>query len=324
MSGERTEGPGTGAFRRVALVVHPTRPVEGALAALTGWTRERGVAMVQLENRGTPVRRVAEPAEIGAGDLVLALGGDGTVLASVHMAAPAGHPVLGVACGSLGALAVTTADEIAGALDRIWAGDWTPRPLPALVATTADGAREQAFNDFVVVRRGAGQLAATITVDDELYARFTGDGLITATALGSSAYSMAAGGPIVAAGTAAFVCTPLARHGGTVPPLVVPGDAVVTVEVQAGYAGFVVEVDGFRSTPGADSFRLTLEPDVAILVGFGSSGRGLAGLRGRRLIVDTPRMLARDDRAGVVKSTAASTAEPSTPPGVRSVPPDRG
>ena len=285
------------AFQRVAVVVHPSRPVDTALATLRRWTAEHDVALVQLANRGETHRRVAPPADVEPHDVVLALGGDGTVLNALRAAAATSAPVLGVACGSLGALSAVTAGETAGALDRVWSGDWTPRSLPALAIAAADAADEWAVNDFVVVRRGAGQITVAVTVDDELYVRLAGDGLIVATPLGSSAYSMAAGGPILAAGTPAFVCTPLAMHGGSAPPLVVPADATLNVEVKPGYAGFEVEVDGRRTAPGAQSFRLTLVPGKTTLVHFGPPGHALPGLRRRRLITDSPRIMARDDRA---------------------------
>jgi NAD kinase len=120
---------------------------------------------------------------------------------------------------------------------------------------------------------------------------------------------MAAGGPLVTAGTPAFVCTPLAMHGGSAPPLVVPADAVVTVDLTPGYAGFVVEVDGFRTEEQSLRFRLTLEPDVATLIRLSPSGRGFGALRKRRLITDSPRILARDDRAGVLEPS--TICEPS-------------
>ena len=122
-----------------------------------------------------------------------------------------------------------------------------------------------------MIRRGAGQLVADVSVDDELYVRIAGDGLVVATALGSSAYSMAAGGPVLAAGTAAFLCTPVAMHGGSAPPLVVPADAVVTVDVHPGYAGFDVEIDGQERAVEGQRFRLTLHPDKLTLVTFGPS-----------------------------------------------------
>jgi len=283
--------------RRVALVVHPTRDVDRALDALTSWAAERGVDVVQLAVDGARHREYAVEASLEDGDLVVAVGGDGTVLAALRAAAAHGAPVLGVACGSLGALSAVPAEKLAEGLERMWAGEWTARSLPALAVGAAGEPDDWAANDFVVVRRGAGQVVADVAVDDELYVRVAGDGLVVATALGSSAYSMAAGGPVMAAGTAAFVCTPLAMHGGTAAPLVVPADAVVTVEVHPGYAGFDVEIDGRDRVFAGHRFRLTLHPDKLTLVTFGAFGRGLAGLRKRHLITDSPRVLARDARA---------------------------
>jgi NAD+ kinase len=283
---------------RVALVVHPKRPIEGALATLKAWAAEHGVDVVQLAVDGDRHREVAPPGTLEDGDLVVAVGGDGTVLAALHAAAPKRAPVLGVACGSLGALSAVTADRLEEGLGRLWAGDWRAKSLPALAIAEDGGPDEWAANDFVVVRRGAGQLVAEITVDDELYARTAGDGLIVATAMGSSAYSMAAGGPVLAAGAAAFVCTPLAMHGGSAPPLVVSGDAVVRIVVSPSFAGFDVEIDGRERRGSGLRFRLSLDPDRLTLVSFGPSGRGLAGLRKRGLITDSPRVLAREARDG--------------------------
>ena len=205
-------------------------------------------------------------------------------------------PVLGVACGSLGALTAIPADRLGDALERVRAGDWTPRPLPAL-AIHPDGAADQwAVNDFVVARRGAGQVLADLYVDDELYVRAAGDGLVVATPLGSSAYSMAAGGPVLLSGTPAVVCTPLAMHGGHAPPLVVPTTSSVRVEVHQSYAGFEIQADGHAVPLEAASYRLSLHDEQVTLVSFGRLKLGLAGLRERRLITDSARILARDDR----------------------------
>ena len=148
---------------RVALIVHPTRPIDRALATLTGWAADHGVDVVQLAVDGKRLREAAAPGTLREGDLVVAVGGDGTVLASLHAAAAQGAPVLGVACGSLGALTAVAADGIVTALDRVWAGDWTPRSLPALAIGTPDAPEDWAANDFVVVRRGAGPGPAAAT-----------------------------------------------------------------------------------------------------------------------------------------------------------------
>jgi len=288
--------PAEPAFDRIAVVVHPTRAIETALEALTRWAGERGLDVVQLVTRGASHREVAAAADVAAGDLVVAIGGDGTVLTALRAAAAADAPVLGVACGSLGALSLVSAEEIAGALERIRAGDWTPRRLPALSIAFSDGAEEWALNDFVVIRRGSAQLAAAVAVDDEPYVRLAGDGVIVATPLGSTAYSMAAGGPVLAADAPAFVCTPLAMHGGTAPSLVVPAGATLTVDVSPGYSGFDVEVDGHRRPAEAARCRVTLRDGGATLVTFGDTGHGLAAVRRRGLIADSPRILARDGR----------------------------
>jgi NAD+ kinase len=283
-------------FSRIALVVHPTRDIARAVAGLERWSQEQGLEVVQLEAEGAR-RSVAPPGTVTGADLVVALGGDGTTLAALRAAASTGTPVLGVACGSLGAMSAVSAGELEVALERFRAGHWTKRSLPALAVEFESGSA-WAVNDFVIVRRGPGQIAAAVTVDGELYVRLAGDGLIVATPLGSSAYSMAAGGPVVASGTEAFVCTPLAMHGGSAPPLLVPAGATVTVDVVPGYAGFDVEIDGRPRAEGSSRrYGFTMHPKKLSLVTFAKPDRGLTGLRKRNIITDSPRILARDARA---------------------------
>jgi NAD+ kinase len=282
-------------FQRVALVVHPTRRIESVIGTLQRWTEEEQLELVQLGAEGS--RRVVAPAgTVTEADLVVALGGDGTVLAALRLAAGTRTPVLGVACGSLGALSAVTAAELDGALDRFRSGDWLTRTLPALEMTSEQGA-DWAINDVVLVRRGAGQIAADITIDDELYVRVAGDGVIVATPLGSSAYSLAAGGAILPTGTQAFLCTPLAMHAGSAAPLVVPADAALSVLVDPGYAGFDVEIDGQRRHLEGTRFSFTLHDNRVSLVTFATMGRGLAGLRRRGIIADSPRIAIRGKRA---------------------------
>jgi NAD+ kinase len=267
---------------RVALVVHPTRAIAEALLTVERWAERHGLEVVR-----------SAPA---AGDLVVALGGDGTVLKALRTSAAPGAPVLGVACGSLGVLTAVAVERLEPALERVWAGDWIARMLPALGVEVAAGTGDWAVNDFVVVRRGAGQVLVELTVGDELYARLAGDGLIVATPLGSTAYSMAAGGPLLAPETMAFVCTPLAAHGGSAPPVVVPAGTSVGLDVHPTFGGFGVEIDGQGRAGTELSFRLALHRDKVTLISLGESGEWIAGLRRRHLILDSPRVLARDTR----------------------------
>jgi NAD+ kinase len=283
---------------RLALVVHPSRAIDAALQTLERWAAEHEVDVVQIPTVGGSEREVARRGEVEAGDLVVALGGDGTVLSALRAAAAEDAPVMGVACGSLGALTAVHGDHLEEGLERFRADDWTPRRLPALAIKPAQASEEWAVNDFVVVRRGSGQVVIYVSVDDELYVRLAGDGLVVASPLGSSAYSMAAGGPVIASGTPAFVCTPVAMHGGSAPPLVVPATSSIRVEVHPSFAGFDVEIDGHTQPLQELDYRVSLDEEKVMLVSFGDLGVGLAGLRERGLITDSPRILARDDRGG--------------------------
>jgi NAD+ kinase len=295
-------------LNRLGLVVHPRRQLEMALATLQRWSDDRGIDLVQVPAAGQD-RVVAQQGDPEECDAIVALGGDGTTLAALRTGALAQRPVLGVACGSLGALTAVTAPDLADALDRLAAGDWQARKLPAL-AVAADGAEPwTGVNDVVLVRQGAGQVSAEVSVDGELFVRFAGDGLVVATQLGSSAYTLAAGGPVVAPHGSGLVVTPVAPHGGCCPPLVTGHDSTVSVLLHPGHGGARVELDGQvhdRVDPHAPrTFEMSLRDEYATLVMLGGEESLLEGLRRRRIIIDSPRMLARDDRE-------AAPVEPET------------
>jgi NAD+ kinase len=287
-------------MKRVGVLVHPTRPLQEALDILRHWTEQRGLELVQVPEGQQPP--VAPTGEVSACDLVAALGGDGTVLKALHAAARTGTPVMGVAYGSLGALTTVPEADLLDGLDRFMAGDWIPRRLPALALASADGEVASAINDLVVSRRGGTQLVLDVCVADDLYARLAGDGIVVATPLGSSAYSMAAGGPLLDAGTNAFVCTPLAMHGGCAPPVVVSDDREVSLQAHPGHGGFDLQIDGSHVPSTAERFVVRLEQEYATLVDLLDLETGLPGLRKRGLIADSPRVLVRDRRAPHVQA----------------------
>jgi NAD+ kinase len=281
---------------QVGVVIHPRRDIDAALATTRAWAETHGVTLGQVLIPGQ-TRRVAEPVAVESCDLVLALGGDGTALAALHAAAAASRPVLGVACGSLGVLTSVPAGDLTAALDQVAASRWSSRPLPALEITNLPAAARFAINDFAMIRDGTGQVITEIRVDDELYARTAGDGLVVATPLGSSAYTMAAGGPILAPGAQGIVITPLAQHGGVSPPLVAGPDSRVRVTVEPGYGGSRFEIDGQETGMEAHDVTVTLRRDYASLVTLAAQEPLLTGLRRRGLVVDSPRILAREARS---------------------------
>jgi NAD+ kinase len=277
------------ALTRIGVVVHPRRPVDGPLRALNEWAAARGVDIIQVPVFGQE-RQVAEPGDAGDSDLVVAIGGDGTALAAIRAAAAADRPVMPVACGSLGVLAAVGAKSIVEAMGRFSRGEWEPRMLPALEVHHAHGAPLLAYNDIALVRAGQGQVRVTARLNGALFDRFAGDGCIVSTAMGSSAYSLAAGGPLLAPDTRAFVLTTLPTHGGSHPPLVAPAGSRLELETVAGFGGARLEVDGQHADIELARVEVSWRADVATLVTFSDQERFPAVLRRRRIIVDSPRI----------------------------------
>jgi NAD+ kinase len=289
---ERTTAP----VMCVGIVVHPSRNLDGPLERLRGWADARGVTVVQVPVAGQN-RRVAEPGDLGDCDLILSVGGDGTMLAAIRAAVSAGLPVLGVSCGSLGVLTTVAADTLPDALDRFRGNDWFPRLLPALIVTRPGAPDLSAFNDVCIVRNGIGQLRVSSAVDGVLFSRLAGDGCIVSTPLGSTAYALAAGGPLLAPGTEAFLLTPLAPHGGSRQALVVPSSAELELQISAGIGGARLEIDGQIVAADPTSLAVTLRADVATLVGFAEQEPVFTALRRRGIIADSPRIVADAARA---------------------------
>lgn len=282
-------------IRRLGVVVHPTRNVDEPMGEIRGWAQTRDVEIGQIAF-GSAGRKVAEEVDPDEQDLIVAIGGDGTTLHAIRSGAHKERPVLGVACGSLGALAIVPARHIGEALNRFAEGDWVRKQIPAL-SIKIDGVDEaQAFNDIVLVRHGEGQLRVSAQIDGTLFARFAGDGCIASTPIGSSAYTIAAGGPLLPVGLQAFALTPLPAHGGFRPPLVVHGESELELEVISGFGGSRLEVDGQARELNARTISIRFEQHAATVVSFPDQHPFLTQLRNRGIISDSPRIIAEDER----------------------------
>ena len=275
----------------IGLVVHPTRRVDRPLRELRDWAGSHGVELVQV-NAECQQQRVAEDGDPAECDLLVAIGGDGTTLAAIRAGALAARPVLAVACGSVGALTSVPASEVVEAIERFSRGDWVPRPLPGLEIVGDVGLRLFALNDVVVVRSGSGQTRLAVEVDGGLCARLAGDGCIASTPVGSSAYTIAAGGPLLAPDIDAFVITPLPTHGGSAPPLVIGASSSVRLVPMPGHQGARLEIDGQRAGPLEEALTITLRSAAATVVTLPPQESMLEVLRERGIIADSPRILA--------------------------------
>jgi NAD+ kinase len=244
-----------GSLRRVGAVVHPGRPSAARLGKeLADWAAEAGIELRTLASeRGCLGEDVpcAEPAEFPHGlDLVVSLGGDGTLLRALGLVLAAEVPVLGVNAGRLGFLAEVEADGLPAALDAVRDGRYQVERRTTLAARVRIGGRDAgedlAVND-VVLEKGPRERLALVAVclgDGGPFARYAADGMMVASPTGSTAYSFSAGGPIVSPRLDALLLTPIAPHMVFNRSLVLPPDEGVRLEVLPDSPTLVESVDG--------------------------------------------------------------------------------
>ncbi|MFN8058919.1 MAG: NAD(+)/NADH kinase [Vicinamibacterales bacterium] len=279
-----TVSPPSGRSLPVARVGVMARPHLAAAAttldALIAWLTERGVAVVCDEETaplltGAPrslglARRDELPALV---DLVVVLGGDGTFLhAAVQIAqARADVPLLGVNFGSLGFLTEVTLAEVYASLEAAIEGRARIDRRMMLRGEVCESERRLhdlvALNDVVITRGARTRIIdLSVSVDDQFVARFKADGLIVASPTGSTAYNLAAGGPIVHPGMHALVLTPIAPHTLTNRPIVIPASARVSVRLSSDdEAEIVVTFDGQTAIPIGSAHHVVVTEAPAAL-----------------------------------------------------------
>jgi NAD+ kinase len=268
-----------GRVKTIGVVAHPRRNCDEVFAAMVDWAREREATLMTLPDAHTgllpSVQRASEEELVATADLLIAAGGDGTILRALSLAAPAGLAVLGVNLGRLAFLAEVDPRELAHALVAISAGTFSVDERLALECRwqqDGESAEVLVYNDLVLLRTpGAGEGALAVSIDGELFARFAADGIIAATPTGSTAYTLSAGGPIVSPRVEAMLVTPIAPHGLFSRTLAVDASERLEIDVLPSAGPIVVECDGWRRTtlsPGA-SVVVTASPTRARLVRLG-------------------------------------------------------
>jgi NAD+ kinase len=259
-----TVGPTTG-DTRVGVLANPSGDCGAELRLVEAWARELGVEVVNL---GTSAEPTSLPADC---ELVIALGGDGTILRALQLALTNRAAVLGINFGNVGFLADSGSDDLAVALERIARGEAKVDERIALAALVhAEPPRRMtAFNDVVIARvPGFGTARLRIDIDGQVMLALAGDGVVIASPTGSTAYTLGAGGPAVAPTLDAIVLTPLASQGSPLRSLVVDGGDTVRVTAEPSSAPLSIEVDG-RTTvevPAPASLEVRAAPHKARLV----------------------------------------------------------
>jgi NAD+ kinase len=259
----------------IGLVLHPQRDSEEAVTAVLDWAARKGAQVLGIESE---IRRLncaaipVTPEELGRrSDLVVSLGGDGTMLRAMRLADGQSAPVLGVNLGKLGFLAEVDVPDLPGALSAIDENRFTIEPRLAVDAVIGDKT-VTAFNDVATVRF-PGQPTAVVAVRaaGHPFVSYAADAVVVATPTGSTAYSFSAGGPIVSPAVEALVVTPAAPHAGYDRGLVLSIQDSLTLEILPTSGRLAVEVDGpvAAHVDVGDRIELRPRPGAAHVVRLG-------------------------------------------------------
>jgi NAD+ kinase len=259
----------------VGMVLHPERDSAEAVNAILGWAAGKGVAVYGIEDEIVRLNCAATgvpEAEIAShSDLLVSLGGDGTMLRAMRLADGQHAPVLGVNLGKLGFLAEVDVPDVPVALSAIDAHEFTIEPRLAVDCVLA-GERVTAFNDIAVVRVPGDKTAAVaVRVAGQPFVSYAADAVIVATPTGSTAYSFSAGGAIVSPAVEALLVTPAAPHSAYNRGVVLSVDDMVSLEVLPGSGQLAIEVDGQVSgyAPPGHVLDITARPAAASVIRLG-------------------------------------------------------
>jgi NAD+ kinase len=243
---------------------------------ITGWAQERGDTVLGLDTEVAALDcagvRAVDAMTLGAqADVLISLGGDGTMLRAMRLASEHRTPVLGVNLGRLGFLAEVDVPELAEALSAIDEDRFTVESRSGLLATSA-GRSAVAFNDIALVRvPGQGMSDVQLHVDGQPFVRYSADAVVVATPTGSTAYSFSAGGPIVSPRAEGLLVTPAAPHSAFNRALFLSTGEKLALEVLPSSGELAVEADGrviANAHPG-DLIDITVVPGAARVIRLG-------------------------------------------------------
>lgn len=263
-------------IHRIGVIANPHKPaarpvIRRLLANLAARHIETFLAAesAPLAGRASAAARIVDDEGLGQCELVIVLGGDGTLLHAVRRLHGLPVPLLGVNLGSLGFLTQANASELMDVLDQVLAGDAeiVRRPLLRGTIEARDGAvlrTMNALNDIVVDEGSPTRRAVLLrmTLGDQEVGTFTADGVVVATPAGSTAYSLSAGGPVIPPDVQVLVATPICPHTMAVRPLVYSDEEVLTIEDVRRGLQVKVTADGqeYAMVPEGGRIRVQVDP----------------------------------------------------------------
>jgi len=236
----------------VGLIVKPVPEAQQTADRLEGWLADRRFEVARIN----PPLSGDAPAASGAGApdpselfCLFVLGGDGTFLSAARWIGDTPLPVLGVKFGQVGFLAEITADDLFSAAEAVIQRDFAIQQRMRLAVTVIKDGRERireiVLNDVVVTKSTLARLAhVEAYIDDHYLTTFRADGLIVSTPTGSTAYSLAAGGPVIHPEVPGIIMTPICPFTLTNRPLVIPDSACITMSLEKHSSNMTLTFDG--------------------------------------------------------------------------------
>ena len=249
------QSKGAKAVEKIGLVVKPDLQAEKTAKEFAAWLADKAIVVVRKKSSdpgvvGSADHKLSEPSKAPA-DLFCAfvLGGDGTFLSAVRWIGDQPIPVIGVKFGDLGFLAETTAENLYPVARAVLDNQLNIQPRMRLVVRVFRDEKEilneTVLNDVVINRGALARLADIITyIDDQYLITYRADGLIVATPTGSTAYSLAAGEPIIHPHVPGIIMTPICPFTLTNRPLIVPDNVAIKIRLEKSAEDIALTLDG--------------------------------------------------------------------------------
>ncbi|GIF78073.1 NAD(+)/NADH kinase [Asanoa siamensis] len=260
----------------VGIVLHPQRDSAPAMETILKWAGNHGASVLGLADDIARIDCNAIPVDpetlADKSNILVSLGGDGTMLRSMRLAAGTKTPVLGVNLGKLGYLAEIDVDDLPWALSAIDNRQYSLEERLAIRSTLPEGREVTAFNDIALVRvPGDGSAAIGVRILGVPFVRYAADAVIVATPTGSTAYAFSAGGPIVSPNLEGVLVVPSSPHSSYNRALMLSVDETLSLDVLERSGRLAVEVDGGVATyvgPG-DRIDVNAVPGAARVIRLG-------------------------------------------------------
>lgn len=261
-----------GPVKRVGVFGNPTKPELGpAIAIIGSLCTAAGAELLASEELAdllpAGVRALSHEELVGEADVVIALGGDGTMLRAARVLGVSGVPLLGVNMGSLGYLTDVPLEELPQAVDNLLAGnfhlDTRARVYCSIWRDGRRVANTNAFNDLVVNMGPLPRaLHMELILDGDSLGTFLGDGLIVSTPTGSTAYNLSAGGPICHSAVPCLLVAPICPHSLGMRPLIISENTKIELILHETGEGAVLTADGQKTHALADGDRISFRQAI--------------------------------------------------------------